>query len=155
MGLFSRWLSSSGPVDPFAERAGGADVVFHAAGVRIRSSATDLRVPGAKRVSKAVSLHRGSVLVTSDHLCVSYRKYIAVDGKLRLDPNCAAQVSFDADGVHLTIDITRSLAGVPGKNEGHAQIDVVAPISAEVLEKLGDRAVAISPVQVSGIARRI
>jgi len=151
MGLFRR----NGPVDPFADRAGGDGVVFHAAGVRIKSSATNLRVPGAKRATKAVSLHRGSVLVTGDHLSISYRKFVAIDGNLRVDPGAAAQVSFDATGVHVDIDITRALVGVPGKNEGAARIDVVTEIPAEVLARLGARAVAISPVQVSGIARRI
>lgn len=149
------WFSRKAPVDPFADRAGSADVIFHATGARIRSSATGLRVPGARRVSKAVSLHRGAVLVTADHLAISYRSFVAIDGKLRLDPGAAAQVAFDADGVHVTIDITRALAGVPGKNEGTARIDVLATIPPEALARLATLAVAISPVQVSGIARRI
>jgi len=148
------WFSRK-PIDPLADRVSAGDVVFHASHVRIRSSATDLRVPGAKRASRAVSLHRGSVLVTSDHLAISYRKWIAIDGRLRVDPAATAQVTFDAEGVHVTIDITKAMADVPRKHSGVAVIDVAAPIPPEALERLTARAVAVSPVQVSGIARRI
>ena len=149
------WFARKAPPDPFAERAAGPNVVFHASGVRIRSSATGLRIPGHNRVSTAVSLHRGSVLVTGDHLAIAYRRFVAVDGRLRLDPHSPAQVSFDAEGVHVVIDIDRALHGVPGKHAGEARVDVLAPIPAEVLERLGARAVATNPAQVAGIARRI
>ena len=106
------WFSRGPKPDPLADRAAADDVVFHAAGVRVRASATDLRFPGHNKVSTAVRLHRGSVVVQPNHLAITYRKYLAVDGALREDPAAPAQVSFEADGVYLSIDLTRALARV-------------------------------------------
>ncbi len=128
---------------------------MYAQRVRIRASATDLRIPGRNQVSRAVRLLRGSAVVSADHLTVAYRQFIAIDGALREDPAAPCQVSFGIDGIHISIDLTAALRGVPGKNSGTADIFVQLAIAAEQLDLLAPRAVAISRQQISAISRRI
>jgi hypothetical protein len=141
--------------DPLAELGREAGTLFYARSVRIRASAKDLRIPGHNRVSTAVRLHRGSAVVSADHLTVTYRRFVAIDAALSDDPSLPTQVSFDATGIHVSIDLTAALRAVPGKNSGTAEIFVQAPIPTQILALLAPRAIDLGAAQISAISRRI
>ncbi len=141
--------------DPLAELAREAGTLLYAPSVRIRASAQDLRIPGHNQVSRAVRLHRGSAVVSANHLTVTYRRFVAIDAALLDDLSGPTRVEFDAAGIHVSIDLTAALRSVPGKNSGTAEIFVQTQIPTETLALLAPRAIKLSTAQISAISRRI
>jgi hypothetical protein len=106
-----------------------------------------------RRISHAVGLHSGAVVITPDRLVVSIGRRAAIDGTYgEAEPvNQALTFTADAGGLHLAIDIPQA---VP-KGTGTMTLEIRMRLSANALAWLGstDHVMALTSDDILAVTR--
>ncbi len=108
-----------------------ADVLIAAEGLSLKQTVDELMIPRAS-VRHGVKMLVGSVVVLPNQLLLSAGTSVIVDTRLEPQPEAAAALRFDHNGIRVTFDVASVVGGGSGSVELHYRLALSASLLARL-----------------------